>query len=141
MVDHAEKLASGSYDHIALQHRLESKQINLNIILLRFEDIQKLENIVPNYFPGLHLLHKNSGEAKWYADKYMEFLKTYKPLQYEIDAICGGDTLRFYSNEERHALSPECDPSVSFNQFHSAFESSKLLVTTSNTDLLVADLS
>jgi len=107
MLEHADVLTSSSSNHIAVHHLRENKQ--LNILLLRFEDAEHWENTIFNrYFPGLVLKKKNVGQKKWYASMYKDFLKTYVPNEQEIKMICNGETLQFYSSEEKEVIAPQC---------------------------------
>lgn len=108
LVDHADKIASGLHNHIFVRHWLETYQIDANIILVRFEDVEKWNDIFGSYFPGFHMSRKNIGSNKSYARLYDEFKKEFRISQQEIDFVCGGDTMKFYSVEEKNALIPEC---------------------------------
>lgn len=147
MMEHANELADGSHNHIAVKHQWQrnGKKVDLNILLLRFEDIKKWQQILVKYFPGFRMTKENTASLKWYATLYKRFIQTLKLNDKEREDICKGESLNFYSDEEKHILAPECYPSRPSQSLEhldlQSDESGELHVSTSNGELLVADLS
>lgn len=101
MLHHVDEIVKAHKTHIWLQQKSKDNRFNLNVILLRFEDIAHWSQILSQYFPGFKMPEENQGSDQWYGNIYQKFLKTYQFSQHEIDAICQGDTMKFYSDEER----------------------------------------
>merc|ERR1711879_276540 len=104
LIDYADSFENGSlYVNTVKDGRL------IHIVLVRFEDIANWKQIIGTYFPGFEMRQAvNIGRKKWYAKRYEEFLRTYKFSDAEIKTLCAGDTLKFYSAEERQAMAPQC---------------------------------
>lgn len=64
------------------------KYRNINIIKLRFQDINNWESILTDIFKRpIHLVSKNLGEQKKYGDLYKKIKKSYRIHKYMLDYI------------------------------------------------------
>jgi hypothetical protein len=109
MLHHVDEIVKTHKTHIWWQQKSKDNRFNLNVILLRFEDVARWSQILSQYFPGFKMPAANQGSDRWYSNIYQEFLKSYQFSKHEIDAICQGDTMKFYSAEERPEM---CNPSI-----------------------------
>jgi len=103
LLAYAEQVKKDKYVHV--EHVLEDKR--LQILLVRFEDIDRWNEIFGVFFPGFALANENA-VASGYEDKYVEFLNTYTFSEQEIKRTCHGDTMKFYSTSEISAMAPQC---------------------------------
>lgn len=98
-----------------MEHAWHGKPIS--IILLRFEDMSQWEGSLGTYFHDFRIPRKSSnnvdtrGDQKWYSAVYKQFVKTYSFSEEEINLVCAGDTMRFYSEKEKWAMAPQCSAS------------------------------
>jgi hypothetical protein len=137
LVDHAASFHDGS---LYAEHAYNGKPIS--IILLRFEDISNWEGILDTYFNDFHIPPHaaNKGEEKWYAGVYQQFADSYSFAENEIKLLCEGDTMKFYSEEEKLAMAPQCSASSKLARTV-VKEEGRLYALAGNSKLLLEDLS
>lgn len=132
LTDYADGFENGS---LYLEHTWNGRSIR--IVFVRFEDISHWQGTLGIYFPGFKMGPAvNVGGQKWYKSRYAEFLNTYKFSKAEIELLCGGDTMKFYSEEEKLAMAPQCS-AASFAPPKLMQDSGHMYVLTAKSKLLL----
>eukprot|EP00408_Alexandrium_pacificum_P019845 CAMPEP_0171198966 /NCGR_PEP_ID=MMETSP0790-20130122/23220_1 /TAXON_ID=2925 /ORGANISM="Alexandrium catenella, Strain OF101" /LENGTH=360 /DNA_ID=CAMNT_0011664297 /DNA_START=27 /DNA_END=1109 /DNA_ORIENTATION=- len=101
-----------SAEHIRAGGRVvrhnSTKGRDLAVLVLRFEDIKRWHAQLRGVLPGFVIARTNTGEQKWYASLYKQFLETYVLSEMEVQCYCKCETFAFYTRQEVCAIAPVC---------------------------------
>lgn len=81
---------------------------NLQVIILRLEDIADWGRMLTPFFPSVQVLADNKAEGKFYSDQYNQFLSAFRYTESEISTLMKTEgMMRFYTQQEQNKFASD----------------------------------